>query len=46
MKCDFCGGDLDPMDDYKHAHKGCFDQYQQDRADDYLLTEAYENGEL
>lgn len=37
--CDFCRGELDPTSDYRHAHKGCFDQFQQDRASDYLLME-------
>jgi hypothetical protein len=46
MKCDFCGGQTDPTEDMKHAHKGCWQQYQQDRADDHMMTEAYENGEI
>lgn len=41
MKCDFCGGQTDPTYDYKHAHKGCYDQHQYDRAQDHLEREAY-----
>jgi len=43
-KCAFCGEKLvePPVHDYeRYAHKGCHDQHQYDRAQDYLEREAY-----
>jgi hypothetical protein len=46
-KCDLCNGVMDdPTSDYKHAHKGCWDDYQQALADDFMLDEMNRNEEF
>jgi ribosomal protein L37AE/L43A len=40
MTCDFCNGETD----HAYAHKGCWQQHQQDRADEHRLIEAYGDG--